>query len=100
MAADARPWRRAHLRVGVRGALRRQCDRRLRRRSARPARSREPRQGSAMTACGLTVARVMYEQDGYLVGPSLVDPALVAEVNERNDAVIAGDYQTGVEPWK
>ena len=45
--------------------------------------------------------RETYDRDGFILGPGLVDPAAIDDVNQHMDAVIAGDYETGVAPhWR
>jgi ectoine hydroxylase-related dioxygenase (phytanoyl-CoA dioxygenase family) len=42
-----------------------------------------------------------YERDGFVVGPRLIDAGTVGEAVEHMDAVIAGEYETGVAPhWR
>ena len=42
-----------------------------------------------------------YERDGFVAGPQLVGPDAVADAVAHMDAVIAGVYETGVEPhWR
>jgi ectoine hydroxylase-related dioxygenase (phytanoyl-CoA dioxygenase family) len=45
-----------------------------------------------------TLARAKFEEDGFLIGPTLVDPQLVHDMIPHMDAVIAGDYETGRAP--
>lgn len=43
-------------------------------------------------------ARATFEEDGFLIGPTLVDPGLARDVVPHMDAVVAGDYETGRAP--
>ena len=43
--------------------------------------------------------RRQYQEDGYVITPApVVSPDLLQRANEHMDAIIAGDYETGVEP--
>ena len=43
--------------------------------------------------------RRQYQEDGYVITPApVVSPDLLHRANEHMDAIIAGDYETGVEP--
>lgn len=45
-----------------------------------------------------TLTRAKFEEDGFIIQRTLVDPALAYAVIPHMDAVIAGDYETGRAP--
>ena len=45
-------------------------------------------------------ARHAFERDGFCFSPALVDPGLLAAAATRMDAVLAGQYETGVAPHR
>lgn len=48
-------------------------------------------------------ARAQYQRDGFCLTPPLIEPELLARVVPRMDAVMQGEYETGVPPkpsWK
>ena len=51
----------------------------------------------------LASARQSYEQDGFILSPPLLSSELIESANFHMDAVLAGEYETGLEPfaaWK
>lgn len=53
---------------------------------------------SEFTSKGQTVIKESFETDGFYVAAGVVDPSLVQRAIAPMDAVIAGEYETGVPP--